>query len=234
MRLDKYLSQVTGLPRRLTKRQIKCKNVEINGEVNQDQGYQVKDGDEVQLDGRILPPPGPKYLMLNKPEGTVCATEDPEHPTVIDLLDLENIKGLHPAGRLDIDTTGMVLITDDGQWSHRVTSPKQQCDKIYLVTTAEPVSEDYIAQFAQGIELRNEDKPTLPAELEILSENSARVTLHEGRYHQVKRMFAAVGNKVIGLHREQVGAIALDPDLEPGEYRFLTEQEVTSDRKSVV
>ncbi|GGK85483.1 16S rRNA pseudouridine(516) synthase RsuA [Amphritea balenae] len=228
MRLDKYLSQVTGLPRSLTKRQIKCKNVEVNGEINQDQGYQVKAGDEVQLDGRILAPPGPKYLMLNKPEGTVCATEDPEHPTVIDLLDLENIKGLHPAGRLDIDTTGMVLITDDGQWSHRVTSPKHQCDKVYLVTTAEPVSEDYIAQFAQGIELRNEDKPTLPAELEILSENSARVTLHEGRYHQVKRMFAAVGNKVIGLHREQVGAIALDEQLEPGEYRFLTEQEVTS------
>lgn len=226
MRLDKYLSQATGLPRSLTKRQIKCKNVEVNGEVNQDQGYQVKAGDEVQLEGRILPPPGPKYLMLNKPQGTVCATEDSEHPTVIDLLDLPNIKGLHPAGRLDIDTTGLVLLTDDGQWSHRVTSPKQLCDKTYLVTTADPIPETVIAQFAEGLELRNEDKPTLPSELEILDSHSARVTLHEGRYHQVKRMFAATGNKVVALHREKVGTITLDPELESGEYRFLTTDEI--------
>ncbi|WP_299202400.1 16S rRNA pseudouridine(516) synthase RsuA [uncultured Amphritea sp.] len=228
MRLDKYLSQATGLPRSLIKRQIKCKNVEVNGEICQDHGYKVVSGDEVLLEGQEVSNPGPKYLMLNKPEGTVCATEDAEHPTVIDLLELDNIRDLHPAGRLDIDTTGLVLITNDGQWSHRVTSPKHRCDKVYLVTTADPISENYTEAFASGIMLRNEDNPTLPATLDILSDTLARVTLHEGRYHQVKRMFAAMGNKVIALHREQIGAIALDDELEPGEFRFLTEEEAKS------
>ncbi|WP_428035896.1 16S rRNA pseudouridine(516) synthase RsuA [Amphritea sp.] len=228
MRLDKYLSQATGLPRSLIKRQIKCKNVEVNGQICQDHGYKVVSDDEVLLEGQKVSPPGPKYLMLYKPEGTVCATEDAEHPTVIDLLELDNIRDLHPAGRLDIDTTGLVLITNDGQWSHRVTSPRHRCDKVYLVTTADPITEDYVEAFANGILLRNEDNPTLPATLEVLSETQARVTLHEGRYHQVKRMFAALGNKVIALHREQIGAIALDDELEPGEFRFLTAAEAKS------
>ncbi|UTW03496.1 16S rRNA pseudouridine(516) synthase RsuA [Amphritea atlantica] len=230
MRLDKYLSQATGLPRSLIKRQIKCKNVEVNGQICQDHGYKVVSSDAVLLEGREVSAPGPKYLMLNKPEGTVCATEDAEHPTVIDLLDLENIRDLHPAGRLDIDTTGLVLITNDGQWSHRVTSPKHHCDKVYLVTTADPISPDYAEQFATGITLRNEETPTLPATLDILSDTQARVTLQEGRYHQVKRMFAAMGNKVIALHREQIGKIVLDDDLEPGEFRFLTDEEAKSFR----
>ncbi|MEH6577407.1 MAG: 16S rRNA pseudouridine(516) synthase RsuA [Amphritea sp.] len=228
MRLDKYLSQVTGLPRSQTKRLIKCQQVLVNDSVNQDHGYQVKTADEVVLNGRLISPPGPRYLMLNKPLDTVCVTEDAEHPTVIDLLELENIKGLHPAGRLDIDTTGLVLITDDGKWSHRVTSPRSQCNKVYRVTTTEPIPEEMITRFAQGLELRNEDKPTLPAGLQILDSCEARVTLQEGRYHQVKRMFAATGNKVIELHREKIGQIQLDPDLEPGEYRFLTQQEIDS------
>lgn len=228
MRLDKYLSQATGLPRSLIKRQIKCKNVEVNGQICQDHGYKVVNDDAVLLEGREVSAPGPKYLMLNKPEGTVCATEDAEHPTVIDLLDLENIRDLHPAGRLDIDTTGLVLITNDGQWSHRVTSPKHHCDKVYLVTTADPISPDYIDQFASGITLRNEEAPTLPATLDILTDTQARVTLHEGRYHQVKRMLAAMGNKVVALHREQIGQVVLDDDLEPGEFRFLTDEEAKS------
>jgi len=228
MRLDKYLSQATGLPRSLVKRQIKCKNVEVNGQPCQDHGYKVLSDDQVTLEGHEVAAPGPKYLMLNKPQGTVCVTEDSDHPTVIDLLDQVTIRDLHPAGRLDIDTTGLVLITNDGQWSHRVTSPKHQCDKVYLVSTAEPITPEYAEQFATGITLRNEDKPTLPAELEILSDTQARVTLHEGRYHQVKRMFAAMGNKVTALHREQIGQIRLDDDLEPGEYRFLTEAEAKS------
>lgn len=228
MRLDKYLSQATGLPRSLVKRQIKCKNVEVNGQLCQDHGYKVLNDDQVTLEGLDVTAPGPKYLMLNKPQGTVCVTEDSEHPTVIDLLDQVSIRDLHPAGRLDIDTTGLVLITNDGQWSHRITSPKYQCDKVYLVSTAEPITPAYMTQFASGITLRNEDKPTLPAELEILSDTQARITLHEGRYHQVKRMFAAMGNKVTALHREQIGNIHLDEDLELGEYRFLTDAEAQS------
>lgn len=228
MRLDKYLSQATGLPRSQVKRLIKSQKVQINDAVNQDHGFQVKSGDLVLLDGREIPPPGPRYLMLYKPQDTICATEDPEHPTVIDLLDLDNIKNLHPAGRLDIDTTGLVLITDDGQWSHRVTSPRRRCDKVYLVTTEDPISPETAPAFAEGIMLRNEDQPTLPATLEQLDDCHARVTLQEGRYHQVKRMFAAMGNKVVALHRESIGSITLDEDLEPGEFRFLTAEEVAS------
>ncbi len=226
MRLDKYLSQATGLPRSQVKRLIKSRKVRINDKANQDHGFQVKSGDQVFLDGREIPPPGPRYLMLHKPQDTICATEDQEHPTVLDLLELENIKNLHPAGRLDIDTTGLVLITDDGQWSHRITSPRHRCDKVYLVTTVDPISPETAHAFAEGLMLRNEEEPTLPATLELLDEHTARVTLQEGRYHQVKRMFAAMGNKVASLHRESVGGITLDEDLDPGEFRFLTAEEV--------
>ncbi len=228
MRLDKYLSQATGLPRSQIKRLIKCQQVLVNDAINQDHGYQVGNADTVTLRGEIIPPPGPRYLMLNKPQDTVCATEDAEHPTVIDLLEMDNLKGLHPAGRLDIDTTGLVLITDDGQWSHRITSPRRRCDKVYRVTTVDPINPEAVTQFAAGLALHNEDKLTLPAELDILAPCEARITVQEGRYHQVKRMFAAVGNKVIALHREQIGQIQLDPELEPGEYRFLTQQEIDS------
>ncbi len=129
-----------------------------------------------------------------------------------------------------MDTTGLVLITDDGQWSHRITSPKHKCDKTYRVWLADPVQADYAEKLANGIELRNEREMTLPAQMELVNadENEVLLTIHEGKYHQVKRMFAALGNKVVGLHRERVGDIVLDEALEPGEYRYLTEEEVAS------
>ena len=135
---------------------------------------------------------------------------------------------LHAAGRLDIDTTGLVLMTDDGQWSHRITSPRHHCEKTYLVTLESPVADDTAEQFARGVQLHNEKDLTKPAVLEVITPTQVRLTISEGRYHQVKRMFAAVGNHVVELHRERIGAIKLDDDLEPGEYRPLTEDEIAS------
>ena len=166
--------------------------------------------------------------MLNKPEGYVCSTDDPDHPTVLYFLDEPVAHKLHAAGRLDIDTTGLVLMTDDGQWSHRITSPRHHCEKTYLVTLESPVSDDTAEHFAKGVQLHNEKDLTKPAVLEVITPTEVRLTISEGRYHQVKRMFAAVGNHVVGLHRERIGAIELDPDLAPGEYRPLTEEEIAS------
>ncbi|MNR09964.1 Ribosomal small subunit pseudouridine synthase A [compost metagenome] len=119
-------------------------------------------------------------------------------------------------------------MTDDGQWSHRITSPRHHCEKTYLVTLESPVSDDTAEQFTQGVQLHNEKDLTKPAVLEVITPTEVRLTISEGRYHQVKRMFAAVGNRVVGLHRERIGEIALDPELEPGEYRPLTEEEIAS------
>jgi 16S rRNA pseudouridine516 synthase len=168
---------------------------------------------------------GHRYLMLNKPQGVVCAASDAQHRTVLDLLDVASRKGLHVAGRLDIDTTGLVLISDDGDWSHRITSPKHKCDKSYRVSLAEPVDEAVVERFAEGIELRNEKNKTSPAVLEIIGPREVRVTISEGRYHQVKRMFAAVGNRVVALHRERIGNIVLDAALQPGQWRALSAEE---------
>lgn len=180
-------------------------------------------------DGNVLQQlNGPRYFMLNKPEGYVCSTDDPINPTILYFIDEPVAEKLHAAGRLDMDTTGLVLLTDDGQWSHRVTSPKHHCEKAYLVTLAHPLAADTAEQFTAGVQLHGEKHLTKPAALEVIDEHQVRLTISEGRYHQVKRMFAAVGNHVVALHRERIGEIALDPTLEPGEYRALTEQEVGS------
>lgn len=131
-------------------------------------------------------------------------------------------------GRLDIDTTGLVLLTDDGQWSHRITSPRHHCEKTYHVTLESPVSSEITEKFAQGIELRGDKEQTRPAVMEIITPTEVLLTISEGRYHQVKRMFAAMGNHVVALHRRQIGEIVLDESLEPGEYRELSREEIDS------
>ncbi len=228
MRLDKYLSHATGLTRSRAHGMIRSGQVSVDGEVVTVVGFKVSDGAEVAWQDQVVAPGGKRYFMLNKPKGVVCATSDAEHRTVLDLLDIESKKGLHVAGRLDIDTTGLVLITDDGDWSHRITSPKHKCSKIYRATLAEPVNEALIERFAKGVVLRNEKKKTLPARLEILSPTEVRLTISEGKYHQVKRMFAAVGNRVSSLHRERIGVLALGEELKPGQWRELTQEEVNS------
>jgi 16S rRNA pseudouridine516 synthase len=229
MRLDKYLASVTDYSRSQIKKVLKDERVTLNGEIVADPALDIDEANcDIELDGELLRQPGFRYFMLHKPQGYISATKDKTHPTVIDLLSEDNLSTLHIAGRLDIDTTGLVLITDDGQWSHHIISPKSQCDKTYHLTTAEPMTEKYVQQFAKGIFLHSEKKRCLPAALTILEENTAELMLQEGKYHQVKRMLAAMGNAVVRLHRHAIGKIVLDPDLQPGEYRPLTDDEVAS------
>ncbi|MTB66095.1 16S rRNA pseudouridine(516) synthase RsuA [Providencia sp. wls1943] len=229
MRLDKFLSQQLGISRSLVARELRAGNVMVDDEVVKSGSMQVGLDNEVAYDGNVLVQvTGPRYFMLNKPEGYVCSTDDPTHPTILYFIDEPIAQKLHAAGRLDIDTTGLVLLTDDGQWSHRITSPKHHCEKTYRVQLSEDIADDVAAQFEQGVMLNGEKSLTKPAQLEIISPRDVRLTISEGRYHQVKRMFAAVGNHVCGLHRERVGEIRLDEQLEPGEYRPLTEAEIES------
>ncbi|WP_435927194.1 16S rRNA pseudouridine(516) synthase RsuA [Dryocola sp. BD613] len=229
MRLDKFISQQLGVSRAIAGREIRAQRITIDGEAVRDASFKLNPEHQVAFDGNPLSQQnGPRYFMLNKPQGYVCSTEDPDHPTVLYFLDVPVAYKLHAAGRLDIDTTGLVLMTDDGQWSHRITSPRHHCEKTYLVTLEHPVADDTAGQFAHGVQLHNEKDLTKPARLEVITPTEVRLTISEGRYHQVKRMFAAVGNRVIGLHRERIGEIELDRDLAPGEYRPLTEQEIAS------
>ncbi len=227
MRVDKYLSQATGLSRKEVKRLMHKDLVTVNGISTRDTSLHIKETDTVHLDDREISPPRPRYFMMHKPLGYVCSSDDPNNATVMGLLiDEPRPEDLHLAGRLDIDTTGLLLITDDGQWSHRITSPKHKLGKRYHVTTADPIPESTIETFLQGVQLINEKHLTKPADLEIIGSHEAYLTLREGRYHQVKRMFAALGNKVVALHRDRIGEIVLDEDLLPGEYRELTANEI--------
>ncbi len=229
MRLDKFLSQQLGVSRALVACELRAKRVTVDGEVVKTGAMKLLPEHDVRFDGNPLQQTlGPRYFMLNKPQGYVCSTEDPDHPTVLYFLDEPVAYKLHAAGRLDIDTTGLVLMTDDGQWSHRITSPRHHCEKTYLVTLEHPVADDTAQKFADGVQLHNETSLTKPAQLEIIEPQLVRLTLSEGRYHQVKRMFGAVGNRVVALHRERIGAMKLDDDLAPGEYRPLTAEEIAS------
>jgi 16S rRNA pseudouridine516 synthase len=228
MRLDKFLSQNSDSSRSLIQQSIKAGRVSVNDVVAK-KGDQKLVGDEiVSLDGNIVEPFKTRYLMLHKPLGYVCANSDSDYPTVVDLIRMPRWQELQIVGRLDIDTTGLVLLTDDGQWNHRITSPRHECDKIYRVTTANPISDETAALFAAGVQLHGEKAPTRPAQLEFISSHEARLKIHEGKYHQIKRMFAAAGNLVVALHRESIGSIQLDPALAPGEYRALTADEIKS------
>ena len=170
---------------------------------------------------------GKRYFMLHKPAGYVCANKDDLHPTVFDLLDEPNMSDFHVAGRLDIDTTGLVIITNDGDWSHKITSPKHNKFKTYLVETQEPINEEAIVALEQGVQLHNEKELTRPAIVDKLASYSLRLSICEGKYHQVKRMLAAVDNKVVELHREKIANIHLDENLASGEYRPLTAAELS-------
>ena len=228
MRLDRFLTESLGLTRSQAGRIIRSGEVLVNGMATKSAATQVDEQDVVELDGQRLQQTGPRYLMLHKPEGYVCSNDDPEHPTVLMLFDEPALNKLHCAGRLDLDTTGLLLVTDDGQWSHRITSPRHECAKTYRAWLADPVEPAVIEQFASGVQLRGERQLTRPAELELVTPTEALLTIHEGKYHQVKRMFAAVGNKVIRLHRERVGSLALGSDLAPGQYRALTPDEIAA------
>ena len=226
MRLDRYLSCVTVLTRSQAQKAIRGGRVSVDGVVVRRPSVAVSEQAEVRLEDERLAPPGHRYFMMNKPKGYVCATQDRQHSSLLELLNEPVTRGMHFAGRLDIDTTGLVLITDDGAWSHRITAPGRKCLKRYLVSLAGPLPEQAAALLRRGVALRNEKRHTRPARLEYLAADQVRLSIYEGRYHQVKRMFAAVGNRVVALHRECVGGLRLDAGLAVGEYRPLSAVEV--------
>ncbi|MCL1066724.1 16S rRNA pseudouridine(516) synthase RsuA [Shewanella olleyana] len=228
MRLDKFICESTELTRSLAKRVLKSGEVTCDGVVVKSSSFKVGDETEVCIEGRQINIIGDRYIMMNKPVDTICSTIDEEYQSVLSLMDIEKVDTLHIAGRLDVDTTGLVLITSDGLWSHKITSPKKDCGKRYYVEVAEPLDESLVDTFKEGVQLRSEDGLTKPAVLDIIDATHARLTISEGKYHQVKRMFAAVGNKVVNLHREAVGSIEMEDDLLEGEWRFLTDEEVKS------
>lgn len=227
-RLEKFLSHVAELPRSKVKAIIKKGRVTVNAETVKKGDIQVRAEDHITLDGERLEYLGLRYFMLNKPAGYVCANKDDLHPTVFDLLDEPNLKDFHVAGRLDIDTTGLVLVTNDGEWSHQITAPKKQKFKTYVLESRDELTPEALLDIQQGVELHGEKHPTLPAKVEQLDKYALRLSICEGKYHQVKRMLAAVGNQVVELHRESIADIELDPDLVAGEYRPLTDAEVAA------
>ena len=232
MRLDKFLAENTGLTRSQANKALRQSAVTINGEIEKNGATKISREDEICFEGELLPwVDDGLYFMLYKPQGYVCSNDDGDYPTIYQFFDYPLAGKLHSAGRLDVDTTGLVLLTDDGQWSHRITSPKHHCEKTYLVTLADPIESHYMQACEEGILLRGEKEPTKPAKLEILDDYNVNLTISEGRYHQVKRMFAALGNKVTALHRWKIGAIELDENLTEGEFRALSETEISGFNK---
>lgn len=225
-RLDKFISHLAELPRSKARASIKRQAALVNGEVVTAFDFQIKQQDEVVFQGEQLVFLGKRYFMLNKPVGYVSANSDELHKTVFDLIDEPNMSDFHVAGRLDIDTTGLVILTNDGDWSHKITSPKNNKFKTYLVETQEPITDESLEALREGIQLHNEKALTRPAKAERLANYGLRLSICEGKYHQVKRMLAAVDNKVVELHREQIGNIKLDENLAAGEYRLLTAEEI--------
>jgi len=230
MRLDRFLAHATGMSRALVQRHIKNGDVLVDGEPAH--GSRHIKHEQVTLNGSVVREPQPVYLMLHKPVGYVCATNDSQHPTVLDLLGDERFHPTAPlqiVGRLDLDTSGLVLLTTDGRWNHRITAPGSGCSKTYRVRLAEPLMPTARSNIECGLLLHSEKKPTLPCKIfpvatELEDVIEVEIVLHEGRYHQVKRLFAAVGNHVLALHRSRIGDLQLD--VAPGAFRHLTAIEV--------
>ena len=227
MRVDRFLSNLPRFNRKQVRLLLVERRVTVDGLTVSDPHHEVREFSQVCVDNEVLQAGTPaRYFMLHKPQGCVSATSDPQHPTVLDLLNEPDTHELHIAGRLDFNTTGLMLITNDGQWSRRLTQPQTKLPKVYLVETQHVIGPEYATTFAAGLYFAFEDLTTQPAELELLGPTTARLSIIEGRYHQVKRMFGHFDNKVIGLHRERMGPLVLDAALAPGEYRALTDDEI--------
>ena len=231
MRLDKFLGDMGQGGRADLKKLIRAGNVLVNGEVVRDSGCQVQTADDVVLSGRRIPYHETEYFMMNKPAGVLTATEDKKQQTVLDLLTGIHRTDLFPVGRLDKDAEGLLLITNDGALAHRLLAPKSHVDKIYAVTVSGIPDERDCRAFERGIQI-GEDILTEPAGLEIVSvsegsgTSETRVTIHEGKFHQIKKMFAARGMEVLYLKRLAMGILVLDEPLQPGQFRSLTEEEL--------
>ena len=232
MRLDRFISEHCNINRKSVRLLVAQKRITVDGEVVDDVAKPIDKFSVISFDDKVLQANQALYIMLHKPVGVVCATKDEKHKTVIDLLPEQWSKSekesLHLVGRLDLNTSGLVLLTNDSRWSEKLTSPEHKVEKHYQVTLANPLNYEYIDAFAQGMYFSYEDITTQPAKLTILSEFVATVILTEGRYHQIKRMFGRFRNPVIALHRQSIGCLALDDSLPREGSRLLTEIEVTN------
>jgi 16S rRNA pseudouridine516 synthase len=223
MRLDRFLSHQTRLGKKTVRQLIDAGRIKVDGIAETFHRTGVGHFTTVELDGKILQQREAIYLMLHKPAGYLSATTDPELPTVIDLIDEPYAEELHIAGRLDRASTGLLLLTNDGQWSRALTEPDKKVPKVYEITLRDTIREDASEIFSQGIYFAFEDLTTSPVKLEVISEKRARITLYEGRYHQIKRMFHAIGNKVTSLHRHSIGSLNLN-GLAEGQYHRISKE----------
>ncbi len=252
IRLDKFLANYTPYSRAEVKRLLKQNRVTIDNTTTKDGSIKLLPLENtVTLDNDVVNTVGPLYIALHKPQNVECSATPSHHSSVYDLIhNPDNPEKLAPflieklriAGRLDADTTGLVLLTNDGQWNHKITSPHKNCTKQYEVTLEKIITPEMIKILESPMQLHNESKPTQPAKVDVISSNVIHLFINEGKYHQVKRMIAAVDNKVIGLHRLAIGKITLNKnascqhqaqpntghDLQLGHWRFLTPQEIQS------
>lgn len=223
-RLDRFINKHTRYSLADTRLLIAQKRILLDRQLASSIQQPVNEFTLVELDGERLQDNQPVYIMLNKPKAVVSATKDAQHKTVIDLISHPSKQSLHIVGRLDFNTTGLVLLTNDGNWSRRISLPESKLVKLYEVRTADPMNSAYISAFEQGIYFAYEGITTKPASLEILSDNKAKLSIVEGKYHQVKRMFGYFDNEVTALHRLAVGKLTLG-GLALGNSRELSEQE---------
>lgn len=226
MRLDRFIESKLAYSAQTVRALFSQRLVLLNGIAVQDGRGRITEFCRVEVDGKLLQARQAIYLMLHKPKGCVSATSDTKNKTVLDYIDSPEKDQLHLAGRLDFNTTGLILLTNDGKWSRRITQPQQKIPKRYLVETKDEITLEYVQKFSEGIYFRFENLTTQPALLNILSPNHAELTIYEGRYHQIKRMFGAFDNEVTNLHRISMGAIVLDDALVPGESRALAPAEI--------
>lgn len=231
IRLDKYLADMGVGTRQEVKKHIRQGRASVDGMTVKRADLKVDESSQtVTFDGEEIPYAAFEYYMLNKPKGVVSATEDARERTVVSLIESRRKNGLFPVGRLDKDTEGLLLITNDGALAHRLLSPRKHVDKCYYAEVAGEASQEDVRLFAEGIDIGAEqEERTRPARLEILESgqvSKVRLTIQEGKFHQVKRMFRAVGKEVLYLKRERMGTLVLDEGLRPGQYRHLTEKEI--------
>ncbi len=231
IRLDKYLADMGVGTRQEVKRKIRKGLVSVNHKTAGAPDLKIREGEDVvSVEGREIGYAAYEYYMLNKPAGVGSATTDSRDLTVVDLIQEKRRKDLFPVGRLDKDTEGLLLITNDGLLAHRLLSPRCHVDKTYYARIRGAVTQEDVLAFAEGVDIGEDGQVerTMPGILEVLTSNAEseiRLTIQEGKYHQVKRMFLAVGKEVTYLRRERMGTLVLDMDLKPGEYRLLTDEE---------
>lgn len=225
-RLDRFLARTLQRPLKHVRLDIIKGRVTIDNTHCVQPNLLINQFTKIEFDAQVLQNNHPVYLVLHKPVGVVCATKDALHSTVIDLVDHPQKNELHIVGRLDLNSSGLVLLTNDGRWSSALTDPKQKVRKVYQVEVEHPLSENYIRAFAKGMYFEYENHTTAPALLKILSTHTAQVILTEGKYHQIKRMFGRFRNPVLNLHRVAIGDIELPTDLAVGKWRGLETSEL--------